>query len=206
MSLLTHVSLPHLIQIVGYPGLFAAVFLESGVFFGFFLPGASMLFTAGLLASQGFFNVWALIPLLTLAAILGDNAGYWFGNKVGVTLFFRKDSRFFKHEYLERAKDFYDKHGAQTIFLARFIPIVRTFAPILAGITKMRYVTFITYNVLGAVSWGAGVTFAGFYLGRRVPNMEHYLMYVVLAIIVVTTLPIFWELRKPRPETARKLQ
>lgn len=198
LSLISDITLPQMVQVIGYPGLFAIVFLESGVFFGFFLPGASMLFTAGLLASQGFFNVWALIPLLTIAAILGDSVGYWFGHKVGVTLFFRKDSRFFKREYLERAKDFYDKHGAQTIFLARFIPIVRTFAPILAGITNMRYQTFVTYNILGAICWGAGVTFAGYYLGMRVPNMEKYLLFVILGIIVVTTLPIFWELRKPR--------
>ena len=198
LSLLTDITLPQMVQIIGYPGLFSIVFLESGVFFGFFLPGASMLFTAGLLASQGFFNILILIPLLTIAAILGDNVGYWFGNKVGVTLFFREDSRFFKREYLERAKDFYDKHGAKTIFLARFIPIVRTFAPILAGITNMNYRTFVTYNVLGAICWGAGVTFAGYYLGVRVPNMEKYLLYVVLGIILVTTLPIFWELRKPK--------
>lgn len=198
--ILPHFDLTMLVQAIGYPGLFAAIFLESGVFFGFFLPGASMLFTAGLLASQGFFSVWILIPLLTLAAILGDNAGYWFGAKVGISLFFKKDSRFFKHEYLERAKDFYDKHGAQAILLARFIPIVRTFAPILAGITRMNYRMFFTYNVLGALAWAAGVTFAGYYLGKRVPGMEHYLSIVILVIIVATTIPLFWEWRKPRGE------
>jgi len=198
LSFLPHITLLHLVRIIGYPGLFAAVFLESGVFFGFFLPGASMLFTAGLLASQGFFNVWILIPLLTAAAILGDNAGYWFGSKVGVSFFFRKDSRFFKREYLEKAKDFYDRHGAQTILLARFIPVVRTFAPILAGITQMRYRSFLTYNVIGAICWGAGVTFAGYYLGVRIPEIEHYLMWVVLAIVIVSTLPVLWELRRPR--------
>ena len=196
LSALSHLTLPHLVQIIGYPGLFAAVFLESGVFFGFFLPGASMLFTAGLLASQNIFNIWILIPLLTLAAILGDNVGYWFGARVGVTLFFRKDSRFFKHEYLEAAKAYYEKHGVQTIFLARFVPVVRTFAPILAGITQMRYRTFFYYNVLGAVCWGAGMTFAGYYLGRRIPGMERYLVLIVVLIVVATTLPIVWELRK----------
>lgn len=196
-----HLDLTTLVQLVGYPGLFVTIFLESGLPIGFFLPGASMLFTAGLLASQGFFNIWILIPLLTIAAILGDNAGYWFGNKVGVSLFFRKDSRFFKHEYLERAKDFYDKHGAQTIFLGRFVPIVRTFAPILAGITRMRYRTFFVYNIMGALCWAAGVTFAGYYLGRRVPDIEHYLSLIILGIIVVTTIPLFWELRKPKGES-----
>lgn len=195
-----HLDLTTIVQVIGYPGLFTAVFLESGLPIGFFLPGASMLFTAGLLASQGFFNIWLLIPLLTVAAILGDNAGYWFGAKVGVSLFFKKDSRFFKHEYLERAKDFYDKHGTQTILLARFIPIVRTFAPILAGITRMNYRMFFVYNVLGALAWAAGVTFAGYYLGTKIPNMERYLSLVILIIIVVTTIPLIWELRKPSPE------
>jgi len=190
-----------LVQFLGYPGLFTAVFLESGVPFGFFLPGASMLFTAGLLASQGFFNVWILLPLLTIAAITGDSAGYWFGKKVGVSLFLKGDSRFFKHEYLERAKDFYDRHGTQAIFLARFIPVVRTFAPILAGITEMRYRTFLTYNILGGIVWAAGVTFAGYYLGVRVPDMEHYLSLAIVVIIVLTTLPLFWELRKRKPES-----
>src|SRR3989338_5407406 len=151
-------SLSTIIQAVGYPGLFAAVFLESGVFFGFFLPGASMLFTAGLLASQGFFNILILIPLLTLAAILGDNAGYWFGAKVGVRLFLRPDSRFFKHEHLEKARAFYDRHGGRAVFLGRFIPVIRTFAPIVAGVVLMRYRTFVLYNNAGALAWATGVT------------------------------------------------
>lgn len=184
-------TLTALVQFIGYPGLFAAVFLESGVFFGFFLPGASMLFTAGLLASQGFFNVWILIPLLTIAAILGDNVGYWFGAKVGIRLFLRPDSRFFHHKHLESAKDFYEKHGTRAIFLARFIPIVRTFAPIVAGVVGMRYRTFITYNILGAVVWGAGVTFAGYYLVTRFPGIQQYISLIILGIIVVTTIPIF---------------
>ncbi len=187
-----------LVKLIGYPGLFAAVFLESGVFFGFFLPGASMLFTAGLLASQGYFNVWILIPLLTFAAILGDNAGYWFGKKVGIRLFLRPNSRFFKHEHLERAKDFYDRHGAIAIMLARFIPVVRTFAPIIAGIVKMRYRLFFFYNVAGALAWGSGVTFLGYFLGARFPFVEHYLMSIVLLIVVVTTIPLFWELMRKR--------
>src|SRR3990167_6091883 len=140
-------NLPSLIQYVGYPGLFTAVFLESGVFFGFFLPGASMLFTAGLLASQGIFNIWILIPLVTIAAILGDNVGYWFGNKVGIRLFERPDSRFFKREHLARAKEFYDKYGARTVVIGRFIPILRTFVPIVAGMVGMNYRKFIFFNI-----------------------------------------------------------
>ena len=185
-----HVSLVALIKLVGYPGLFAVVFLESGVFFGFFLPGASMLFTAGLLASHGYFNVWILIPLLTMAAILGDNVGYWFGNKVGVKLFLRPNSRLFNHDHLEQAKVFYDKHGVLAIFLARFVPIVRTFAPIVAGVVSMRYRTFFIYNVAGALAWAAGVTFLGYYLGEKVPLVQHYITPIVILIIIVTCIPL----------------
>ncbi len=190
---MSHLALISLVKLIGYPGLFAIVFLESGVFFGFFLPGASLLFTAGLLASKGFFSVWVLIPLVTLAAILGDNAGYWFGNKVGIRLFLRPNSRFFRHEHLERAKDFYDKHGVQAIMLAPFIPIVRTFAPIVAGIVSMRYRTFFTYNVVGALLWAAGVTFLGFYLGEKVPFVSRYLTPIILLIIILTFIPLLHE-------------
>ncbi len=186
-------SLPALIQLVGYPGLFTAVFLESGVFFGFFLPGASMLFTAGLLASQGLFNIWILIPLLTIAAILGDNAGYWFGAKVGYRLFLRPDSRFFRQEHLKRAKEFYDRHGFLAIVLARFIPVIRTFAPIVAGVVRMRYRAFVVYNIVGALLWASGVTFLGFYLGEKVPGIEKYLTPIIGAIIVLTCIPLVRE-------------
>ena len=197
-QILAHGGLVHLVEFVGYPGLFAAVFLESGVFFGFFLPGSSMLFTAGLLATQGLFNIWILIPLLAVAAVGGDSAGYWFGHTVGVSLFFKKDSRFFKHAYLEQAKDFYEKHGVLAVVLARFIPIVRTFAPIIAGIANMRYRTFLAYNITGGFLWAAGLTFIGFFLGERVPIIEHYLTPIILIIIIVSLLPIFWELRIPQ--------
>lgn len=190
-----HLALIPIVQAIGYPGLFAAIFLESGVFFGFFLPGASLLFTAGLLASKGIFNIWTLIALLTLAAILGDNTGYWFGAKVGVQLFRRPDSRFFRHEHLEYAKDFYNKHGARTIILARFVPIVRTFVPIVAGIVRMRYRNFLSYNIVGALAWAAGISFLGYYLGAKVPFVSHYLTPIILVIIVITSIPIVWELR-----------
>jgi len=185
-----------LVRAIGYPGLFAVVFLESGVFFGFFLPGSSMLFTAGLLATRGLFNPWTLILLLSIAAALGDSAGYWFGNVVGVRLFLRPDSTWFRHDYLEKAKDFYDKHGVQTVFLARFIPIVRTFVPIVAGVVNMRYRTFLAYNVLGAILWAGGVTFLGYYLGEKVPFVQTYLTPIIVIIIIVTCIPLLWEFRK----------
>ncbi|MEK7133562.1 MAG: VTT domain-containing protein [Patescibacteria group bacterium] len=193
-------SLPALIQFVGYPGLFTAVFLESGVFFGFFLPGASMLFTAGLLASQGLFNVWILIPLVTIAAILGDNAGYWFGAKVGVRLFERQDSRFFHKAHLERARIFYERHGFLAIVLARFVPIVRTFTPIVAGIVGMRYRSFVLYNIAGAFMWGSGVTFIGFYLGQKIPGIEKYLTPIIVLIIMATCVPLVREYFRQKKE------
>ena len=193
---LPHDALPTLVKSIGYPGIAAAIFAESGLFFGFFLPGASLLFTAGLLASQGYFNPWILIPLVTISAIGGDSTGYWFGKKVGISLFFKKDSRWFHHEHLERAKDFYDRHGVQTVLLARFLPIIRTFAPIVAGIVNMQYKTFLAYNVAGACAWGAGVTFLGYYLGARVPFVGQYLTLIILCIIVVTSIPLYLEITK----------
>lgn len=195
-----HFALIPLVRAIGYPGLFAVVFLESGVFFGFFLPGSSLLFTAGLLATRGFFNPWTLIALMWLAAVLGDSAGYWFGKTVGVRLFLRPESTFFRRDYLEKAKEFYDRHGVQTVFLARFIPLVRTFVPIIAGVVNMRYRLFFSYNVLGALVWAAGVTFLGYYLGEKVPFVQTYLTPIIIIIIVVTCLPLVWEFRKPKSE------
>ena len=189
-------SLTHLAEIIGYPGIAAMVFAETGVFFGFLFPGTSLLFTAGLLSSQGVFNPWILIPLVTIAAILGDSAGYWFGSKVGVRLFLRPDARFFKHAYVEQAKDFYDKHGAMAIFLARFLPIVRTFAPMVAGVVKMRYESFLFYNILGALGWASGVTFIGYYLGAKFPFVGHYFTPIVLVIIIVSSAPIIYHALK----------
>ena len=183
-----HLALIPIVKLIGYPGLFAAVFLESGVFFGFFLPGASLLFTAGILASQAFFNVWVLIPLLTFAAILGDNAGYWFGSTVGVRLFLRPNSRFFKHEHLQRAKDFYDKHGAIAIMLARFIPIVRTFAPFVAGIGKMTYLKFLLFSIVGAILWVGLLVPAGYFFGG-LPWVKDHFEAVIVAIIIISLLP-----------------
>jgi membrane protein YqaA with SNARE-associated domain len=133
------IDLSLLLQLVGYPGVFAIIFAESGIIIGFFLPGGSLLFTAGLLASTGLFNPWILIPLVTIAAILGDNVGYWFGNKVGIKLFTRPDSKLFHQSHLRAAQHFYEKHGAKAIFLARFVPIIRTFAPIVAGIASIQH-------------------------------------------------------------------
>lgn len=190
MDFLFHLDLPAFVSAIGYAGILAIVFAESGLFFGFFLPGDSLLFTAGLLASQGFFNIWLLIGLVILCAIGGAVVGYAFGNKVGARLFSREDSFWFHKRHVQRAEAFYEKHGKQTIILARFIPVVRTFAPIVAGIGKMEYKTFFTYNVIGAILWGTGLTLAGYFLGQVVPNAADYLFGIVVAIIFVSFLPV----------------
>lgn len=181
------------LHIIGYPGIFLIIFAESGLFFGFFLPGASLLFTAGVLASKGVFNPWILIPLVTVAAILGDNVGYWFGAKIGIKLFERPNSRFFKQEHLRAAHEFYEKHGKEAVILARFIPIVRTFAPIIAGVASMNYRQFVLYNIAGAILWATGVTSLGYFLGAKFPFVQNYITPIILVIILVTTVPIFIE-------------
>jgi len=187
-----------LIKAAGYLGLFGIVFAESGLFVGFFLPGDSLLFTAGFLASQGFLNIWILAPLAFIAAILGDNFGYAFGRRVGPAIFTRERSLFFHKEYLERARIFYEAHGGKAIVLARFLPVIRTFAPILAGVGRMRYSTFLFYNVIGAVLWAIGLTFLGFYLGNAIPNIDRYLVPIVLIIVIISSLPTLLHLVRHR--------
>jgi membrane-associated protein len=187
------------------------VFAESGLFFGFFLPGDSLLFTAGFLASQGVFDERILIPLFALAAILGDSAGYWIGAKSGKWLLSRKESFFFKKSYIEKAEKFYEKHGGKTLILARFVPAVRTFVPIVAGMAGMKYSKFLSYNVVGGILWGAGVSSLGYFLGSRIPNVEKYLLPIILVIIFVSVLPGLIHMRKDiikmakKPKIVRKL-
>lgn len=193
-----HVDLLTVVQTAGYLGLFAIIFAESGLFFGFFLPGDSLLFTAGLVASQGALNIVLLLVLLALAAILGDTVGYWFGAKVGSALFRREDSFFFRKKHLERTREFYARYGSRAVVLSRFMPVVRTFTPILAGVGAMPYQTFLRYNILGALLWACGVTLLGYFLGGAVPDVESYLFPIVLAVIILSFLPIVWEILKER--------
>lgn len=188
------IDLTAFLQIVGYPGVFAIIFAESGLIIGFFLPGASLLFTAGLLSATGVFNPFILIPLVTIAAILGDNVGYWFGNKVGIKLFTRPDSRFFHQEHLRRTQHFYEHHGHKAIIIARFIPIIRTFAPIVAGIASMNYRTFIICNIVGALAWATGITTLAYFVGTRFPLIGEYIEVVLICIIILTTIPLFTEM------------
>jgi membrane-associated protein len=187
-----------IITTAGYFGLFAIVFAESGLFFGFFLPGDSLLFTAGFLASQGTISIGLLLPLLIIAAISGDSVGYAFGARVGPKIFTRKESRFFKPDHVTRAHEFFVKYGKKAIVLARFLPILRTFVPIIAGVAKMPYREFIMYNIIGGISWVSSMLLLGYFLGRQVPDAEKYLHPIIIVIIIVSFLPMLNEIRKVR--------
>ncbi len=175
----------------GYLGIAFIIFAESGLLIGIFFPGDSLLFAAGLLSAAGFFSVGPLMVIVVIAAIVGDSVGYWSGMKVGPHLFKREDSRFFKQAYLRRTELFYQKYGGRAIILARFVPIVRTIAPILAGAGSMKYSTFFFYNVIGGVLWGVSMTSLGYFLGSIIPDSERYILPLSLVIIVLSFLPIF---------------
>ncbi|HEY5383011.1 MAG TPA: VTT domain-containing protein [Candidatus Paceibacterota bacterium] len=193
------IDIPALLLATGYLGLFCMVFAESGLFFGFFLPGDSLLFTAGLLAANGTFNIAALLIVLPIAAMLGDSVGYWFGSWVGPHIFIKDNSLFFDRRHALRAKEFYEKYGPRAIILARFVPMVRTFVPIVAGVGSMKYATFVTYNVIGGLLWGTLLPSLGYFLGRAFPSTQHYLTLIIALIIVISFLPIareWWLQRK----------
>lgn len=184
-----HFDLAQLIQTVGYLGVFAIVFLESGLMIGFFFPGDSLLFTAGFLASQGFLDIKILIAGCFIGAIAGDSIGYYLGQKFGRKLFSKDDSIWFHKDHLNRAQKFYDKHGGKTIILARFIPVIRAFAPVVAGVGLMRYKRFVIFNLIGGVLWAIAIPLAGYYLGSLIPDVDKYLLPIVGLIIVASVLP-----------------
>lgn len=195
-------NLEGLIRTVGYIGLFAIVFAETGLFFGFFLPGDSLLVTAGLIAQQGELDIVTLIVILLIAAITGDATGYWIGRNAGDRLFRRQDSRFFKRAHLERAEQFYQRHGGKTIVLARFMPFVRTFAPAVAGAARMPYGSFAFYNVFGGVLWICSMTLLGYVLGASVPNLDVYLLPIIGVIVLLSVAPPAWHLWQERRRAA----
>ena len=194
-----------LIRWGGYAILVAIVFAETGLLAGFFLPGDSLLVTAGLLATTPAttpaLDIWLLIVMLSAAAIAGDSAGYAIGYHLGPRLFRRERSWFFHPDYVARTRRFYEKYGPKTIVLARFVPIVRTFAPTLAGVGKMRYRTFLLFNIAGGVGWVAGMTLAGYGLGRLIPDIERKLHWVIAIVIGLSLLPIvheWWQAKRAR--------
>jgi membrane-associated protein len=209
-----------LIRSVGYIGVFAIIFAESGLFFGFFLPGDSLLLTAGLLASrvdpasgQPLLSLWVLLLILPVAAILGDNVGYWFGKKAGPRIFNRENSRFFKRKNLLAAKAFYDKHGGKTIVIARFMPFIRTFAPIVAGAVEMQYRRFVIWNFFGGLLWAVGVTLVGFGIGTFFKDtvdpetLDKYFLLLIVAVIFISALPAMIHVwRDNKDEILRRLR
>ena len=182
-------NVPELIRIVGFVGIVAIVFAETGLLIGFFLPGDSLLITAGLFAARGDFNIVTLNVTLIAAAIIGDATGYWLGKRTGEALYSRPDSFFFRREHLRITHEFYEKHGGKTIVMARFMPIVRTFAPMVAGVAQMGYRQFATYNIVGGVLWVMSMTLGGYFLGQAVPNIEDNIHYVVAVVIFISLLP-----------------
>lgn len=209
LALLDFIDLPGLIKTFGYLGIIAIIFAESGLFFGFFLPGDSLLFTAGVVASgvllpgadgQPLFNVWLLAGLCFLAAVSGDSVGYWFGKKIGPRIFTKEDSLLFHRNHILKAQAFYEKYGGKTIVLARFLPVVRTFAPIVAGVGRMRYGTFLAYNLVGGFLWTFGLTFLGYFLGNAIPadQIDKYLLPLVGLIILISILPTAYHILKEK--------
>jgi membrane-associated protein len=191
-------NLEELIRTVGYVGIFFMIFAESGVLIGIVFPGDSLLFTAGFLASAGVFNFPLLVAGCFIAAVLGDNVGYSFGKKVGPRIFNKEESFFFHKRHVERAKDFYARHGGKTLVIARFVPFVRTFAPILAGVGNMEYRSFFLYNLLGAFLWAVGVTSLGFALGNLIPDIDRYILPGVVIIVVISLIPTALHLFRER--------
>lgn len=187
-----------IIQTAGYLGIALIIFAESGLLIGIILPGDSVLFTAGFLASQGYLQIVPLMVMAFVMAVLGDNVGYWLGKRFGPSVFTRKDSLFLSPDNVHYAEVFYEEHGSKTIILARFIPVVRTLAPLLAGVGSMRWRTFMTYNLLGAFVWGIGISFAGYWLGAAVPGIDNYIIPIVLVIMVVSILPPAWKFFRNR--------
>ncbi len=181
------------------------IFAETGLLIGFFLPGDSLLFTAGLLAGQGKLDIWLLLPGVFIAAFVGDQVGYTFGEKLGPRLFSKPDSRFFKQEYVTHTRNFFNKHGSKTIIIARFVPIVRTFAPVLAGVGEMDRKTFVIYNVIGAFLWAVGITMLGYILGDVIgESVDQYLLPIIAVIILISLIPplVEWRRAKKMPPPA----
>ena len=204
-ALTGHYSLDALIQWGGYVLLVAIVFAETGLLIGCFLPGDSLLITAGLLAAAGHLNIWWINALLIVAAIVGDSVGYGIGARLGPRIFTREKSLLFNPKHVVRTQHFYEKYGPKTIVIARFVPIIRTFAPVLAGVGAMHYRRFLTYNVLGGIGWVVSMSWAGYLLGHAVPNISKHMHVLVIIIIVLSCVPIAVEVYRERRKTARRL-
>ncbi len=196
------VDLTDLVRSIGYLGIAAIVFGESGLLVGFFLPGDSLLFTAGFIASQGILNIWLLAFICFLSAVAGDAVGYQVGHRMGRRLFDGPDSRFFRKKYLVQTEVFFEKHGGKAVFLARFLPVIRTFTPVVAGMGAMSYRRFVWFNVAGALGWAVGVTVAGYVLGSSIPGIDRYLLPIIVVIILISSLPALIHIVRARSTDA----
>ena len=200
----------HLISTFGLIGLFVIIFAESGLLIGFFLPGDSLLFVAGAVAAGVIedldvtFNIWVLLIGVFLAAVAGDQVGYLFGRKVGPSLFRRPDSKLFRQEYVDKAQEFFERNGPRAIVMARFVPIVRTFCPIVAGIGRMPYATFVRYNVVGGLLWGVGVTLLGYFFGQ-IDVVKNNIEVAIIGVIAISLIPMVIELVRHRRAKAAAL-
>ena len=174
----------------------AIIFGESGMFLGFFFPGDTLLLGAGILASTGKLSLVTLIPVVALAAIAGDNVGYHIGQRYGRKLFTKKDSIIFKHEYVLKAENFYKKYGTKTMLFAHFFPIIRTFVPPIAGVAKMNYGLYVLCDAIGDTAWAIAVTLVGYWFGRKIPNLDHYILLAVVSVMVITLGPTIYHLSK----------
>ena len=195
-------NLPELVQWAGIFGIAAIIFSETGLLVGVFLPGDSLLVTAGLFAAKGYLNIYALVPTLTLAAICGNSVGYFIGKTTGPRIFNRENSLFFNKKHAMRAHEFYAKHGRKTIVLAQFMPIIRTFAPVIAGVGGMRFATFIAFNVVGAFFWIWSMLGIGYFLGNTIPGIDQHIEIVVIIVVLLSITPgiISWlRARRARP-------
>lgn len=184
----------------------AIVFVETGMFVGFFLPGDSLLVTAGVFAGAGQLKLAWLLSMVTLCAIAGDQSGYWIGRKAGESLYRREDSRFFKKRHVESAHEFYEKYGGKTIILARFVPIIRTFCPPVAGAAKMRYARYLLYDIVGGICWVWSMVLVGYTLGRTVPNVDKKIHYIIAGVIIISLLPAAYHALKSRGQGSKSAQ
>ncbi len=198
LEIIKNIDITQWVMTIGFAGVLFIVFAETGLFLGFFLPGDSLLFAAGVLAAKGFFSIGILIPSLIVTAVAGYALGYWFGAKLGHWLMRRNDSFWFKKKHLIKARDFYEKHGGKALILGRLLPIIRTFVPIVAGMTKMSYKKYSLYNVIGAIIWGGGITLLGYYLGTLLPSANRYLLPVIILIILISLIPAAFHLLRQR--------
>jgi membrane-associated protein len=187
-----HLDVTQLIQSGGLIAIALIIFLESGLMIGFLFPGDTLLLSAGVFAAQGQFSVEVAIAVIAVAAILGDNTGYTLGRVMGKRLFRKKDGIVFRQEYVERAEKFYEKHGAKTMLITHFIPIVRSFAPLVAGVGKMSRIKFFMYDLVGVIVWSVLVTLLGYWFGSKIPNIDHYIMPVVGLAVLVSFGPVVW--------------